>query len=86
MIRQPKGLITYYTMVSDISYLYSEGERDPVIIARMDAERLCFDRIGNSKLWEIEVLPIPVNKVEIRILIFKNSIVHSRWVYEKNRD
>ena len=75
-----EGLVTYYTRVSDITYLYSETESDPLIMAKMDAPNLAVDNRGNALPYAIEVIPIPINKVETRILIFKDVDSHKKYL------
>lgn len=75
-----KGLVTYYTRVSDITHLYSETMSDPEILAKMDAPNLAVDNKGNSLPYEIEVIPIPINKVETRVLVFKDEESHKKYL------
>lgn len=75
-----KQLLTYYTRVSDIALLYSETERDPLIEAKLDAPELAVDKEGNPLPYEIEVIPRPINKVETRILVFKDIAAHSKYL------
>lgn len=70
----PEGLITYWTRTSDTTHLYSETEKDPVIIAKMDAEEeLAYDQNGNKLPYDIEVIPRGENIVETRILVFRDQ-------------
>ena len=68
-----KGLVTYYTRVSDIRYLYSEGDNDPEIMAKLDAPNLAVDKYYNPLPYVIICKPIPINKVETQILIFADE-------------
>lgn len=77
-----KGLVTYYTRVSDITHLYSETESDPVIMAKTDAPNLAVDSKGNTLPYFIEIIPIPVDKVETRVLVFADQ--ESKDLYESS--
>ena len=79
-----KGLVTYYTRVSDITYLYSETISDPVIEAELDAPNLAVDKYGNVLPWLLVVIPRPINKVETQILVFADEM--SKKLYEESRE
>lgn len=70
----------FYTRVSDITYLYSETESDPIILAKCDAPLLAVDDNGNQLPYEIEVIPRPINKVETRVVVFKDKEAHLKYL------
>ena len=73
--------IQYWTRVCDIDGLYSGGGNDPRVIGKMDAEELCVDReSGERRPWEVECIPRAINKVEVRVVVFRNEELRMRWL------